>query len=406
MRSGLKRFAATGGNITLEVNGKPAQLSVTPDTTLLQAVRESLNLTGAKEVCDRGACGACTMLVDGRSVNSCMMLAIDAVGQEDHDGRRAHEGRPARPRAAGVCRARRLPVRVLHSRASSCGRGRCWMKRPSRAATRSSTACAATSAAVRRTCESSPPSRPRRKEARHELPRWTIVWPWKTTRPRLDIVEKVNGTAKYTTDYYLPNMMWAAYIRSDFGDAQLRSSNVEAARAVKGVLEVEIDKEAGRYHGDRLGHVCAESRQALEQALDGARFEVRGPLAAARGSRTSARRSTDLKPADNDADAQKALDESEVVAEAEFQTQVQTHVVPGAARLRRRLSRRLGRGLRLDAEQLRLSQRPGARAGPAARPGRVPLRVRRRRIRQQVRRRQRRPARRADEQEIQAARAA
>jgi aerobic-type carbon monoxide dehydrogenase small subunit (CoxS/CutS family) len=82
VRSGLKRFAATGGNITLEVNGKPAQLSVTPDTTLLRAVRESLNLTGSKEVCDRGACGACTMIVDGRSVNSCMMLAIDAVGKK------------------------------------------------------------------------------------------------------------------------------------------------------------------------------------------------------------------------------------------------------------------------------------------------------------------------------------
>jgi aerobic-type carbon monoxide dehydrogenase small subunit (CoxS/CutS family) len=81
VRSGLKKFAASGGNISLEINGRPAQLTVTPETTLLRAVRESLNLTGAKEVCDRGACGACTMLVDGRSVNSCMMLAVDAIGK-------------------------------------------------------------------------------------------------------------------------------------------------------------------------------------------------------------------------------------------------------------------------------------------------------------------------------------
>jgi aerobic-type carbon monoxide dehydrogenase small subunit (CoxS/CutS family) len=81
-RAGLKRYAADGGNITLAVNGRTAQLTVTPDTTLLHALRESLNLTGAKEVCDRGACGACTVLVDGRSVNSCMMLAIDAVGHK------------------------------------------------------------------------------------------------------------------------------------------------------------------------------------------------------------------------------------------------------------------------------------------------------------------------------------
>jgi aerobic-type carbon monoxide dehydrogenase small subunit (CoxS/CutS family) len=79
---GLKRFPASGAAITFEVNGRPAKLTVTPDTTLLEAVRESLNLTGSKQVCDRGACGACTMIVDGRSINSCMMLAVDAVGRE------------------------------------------------------------------------------------------------------------------------------------------------------------------------------------------------------------------------------------------------------------------------------------------------------------------------------------
>ncbi len=81
-REGLKRYAASGAKIRLDVNGRAAELNVTPQTTLLQAVRESLHLTGAKEVCDRGACGACTVLVDGRSVTSCMMLAIDAVGHK------------------------------------------------------------------------------------------------------------------------------------------------------------------------------------------------------------------------------------------------------------------------------------------------------------------------------------
>jgi xanthine dehydrogenase YagT iron-sulfur-binding subunit len=80
--AGLKRYASSGANVTLDVNGRPAQLTLTPDTTLLQALRESLNLTGAKEACDRGACGACTVLVDGRSVNSCLMLAIDAAGHK------------------------------------------------------------------------------------------------------------------------------------------------------------------------------------------------------------------------------------------------------------------------------------------------------------------------------------
>jgi aerobic-type carbon monoxide dehydrogenase small subunit (CoxS/CutS family) len=81
-RSGLRRYAASGESIALEVNGRAAKLTTTPGTTLLEALRESLNLTGAKEVCDRGASGACTVLVDGRSVNSCMMLAVDAAGHK------------------------------------------------------------------------------------------------------------------------------------------------------------------------------------------------------------------------------------------------------------------------------------------------------------------------------------
>jgi CO/xanthine dehydrogenase Mo-binding subunit len=166
--------------------------------------------------------------------------------------------------------------------------------------------------------------------------------------PRIDIVEKVTGSAKYTTDYYLPRMLWAAYIISDFGDARLRKSNIAAARAVQGVLDVQIDKKQGRYHGDRLGHVCAESRAAMEQALAvlDLNFEARWPRSRLEDERTPL---AELKPADNDAEAQKVLDESEIIAEAEYQTQ-DAHI-DGAARLRRRLPRRVRRRLWLDSEQ-------------------------------------------------------
>ncbi|HEY3391360.1 MAG TPA: xanthine dehydrogenase family protein, partial [Lacipirellulaceae bacterium] len=142
--------------------------------------------------------------------------------------------------------------------------------------------------------------------------------------PRIDIVEKVNGSAKYTTDYYLPKMLWAAYIPSDFGDARVRSSNISAAREVKGVLEVELEKDAGRYHGDRIGHVCAESRKALEEALTvlDLKFEARWPRTRLEDERVPL---AEMEKAENDAAAQTALDESEVVVEAEYQTQVQTH---------------------------------------------------------------------------------
>ncbi|HEY7410497.1 MAG TPA: (2Fe-2S)-binding protein [Vicinamibacteria bacterium] len=68
--------------LTLRVNGQPRTLNVEPRVTLLRALRNHLDLTGAKEICDRGGCGGCTVLVDGRPVLSCLMLAVDAVGRE------------------------------------------------------------------------------------------------------------------------------------------------------------------------------------------------------------------------------------------------------------------------------------------------------------------------------------
>ena len=143
---------------------------------------------------------------------------------------------------------------------------------------------------------------------------------------RLDSPEKVTGKAKYTTDYYLPRMLWAAYVRSPYGNAKVTKSNVDAAKAVKGVLEVEMTKQEGRYHGDRLGHVCAESRAALEQAMSALALtcEVAGPVR----SRLDESRTPMEKlppPERNEKEADAALSSSDLVEEATFQTQVQTH---------------------------------------------------------------------------------
>ncbi|HJZ86225.1 MAG TPA: (2Fe-2S)-binding protein [Polyangia bacterium] len=67
--------------ITLRVNGTDKKLEVEPRTTLLTALREDLDLTGSKLVCDRGSCGACTVHLDGQPVCACMLLAVDAQGR-------------------------------------------------------------------------------------------------------------------------------------------------------------------------------------------------------------------------------------------------------------------------------------------------------------------------------------
>jgi xanthine dehydrogenase YagT iron-sulfur-binding subunit len=68
--------------VTLKVNGTARQLAVAPWTTLLDALRESLDLTGTKKGCDHGQCGACTVLVDGVRIVSCLTLAVMKDGAE------------------------------------------------------------------------------------------------------------------------------------------------------------------------------------------------------------------------------------------------------------------------------------------------------------------------------------
>ncbi|WP_369214619.1 (2Fe-2S)-binding protein [Streptomyces flavofungini] len=73
---------STSSALTLNVNGEKHTLSVDHRTTLLDALRERLDLTGTKKGCDQGQCGACTVLIDGRRAVSCLQLAVAAEGRE------------------------------------------------------------------------------------------------------------------------------------------------------------------------------------------------------------------------------------------------------------------------------------------------------------------------------------
>jgi len=69
-------------SVNFTVNGAERSLTVEPRRTLLDALREDLSLTGTKKVCDMGNCGACTVLVDGRAMYACLMLAVDCAGRD------------------------------------------------------------------------------------------------------------------------------------------------------------------------------------------------------------------------------------------------------------------------------------------------------------------------------------
>ena len=68
--------------VTLQINGKPVKLNIEPRVTLVDALRNYLDFTGAKKVCDRATCGACTVMMDGKVVYSCTVLAIEAQGKD------------------------------------------------------------------------------------------------------------------------------------------------------------------------------------------------------------------------------------------------------------------------------------------------------------------------------------
>ena len=115
-------------HVTFEVNGERRTLELDTRTTLLDALREHLHLTGSKKGCDHGQCGACTVIVDGRRINSCLTLAVM------HEGSKVTTieglGSPERlhPMQAAFVKHDRLPVRLLHAGPDLLGLWRCWTR--------------------------------------------------------------------------------------------------------------------------------------------------------------------------------------------------------------------------------------------------------------------------------------
>ena len=68
--------------VELKVNGETYEVAIEPRRTLLEVLRDNLGLTGAKKACDTGDCGACTVIMDGKPVVSCLVLAVEAQGKE------------------------------------------------------------------------------------------------------------------------------------------------------------------------------------------------------------------------------------------------------------------------------------------------------------------------------------
>jgi len=106
-------------SLTMQVNGQSKQMHVDPRVTLLDALREHLNLTGTKKGCDQGQCGACTVLINGQRVLSCLTLAAQADGAEvtSIEGLASTEGTARRDRLCPPSPASKkvMPVQTMRS---------------------------------------------------------------------------------------------------------------------------------------------------------------------------------------------------------------------------------------------------------------------------------------------------
>ena len=255
--------------VSCEVNGAPTELTVHPDDDTLDVVRETLGLTGSKRACGHGACGACTMLVDGVPHATCLLPATALAGK-------VVTTIEALGDPADVSTLHPVQRAFLHHDALQCGfctpgfvveasafyeqwRALNGATRPDRDAIAAALAghlcrCGAYLSiyeAVGDACE-----------GKFDGPE--VEW------DRADGLPKVTGRAKYTVDTKLPGQLEAGVLRSPVGHAIVRGLDVAAAEALDGVEAVVRFVEDGgrlRYAGQEIAAVAAVDRRVAAEAL-------------------------------------------------------------------------------------------------------------------------------------------
>jgi xanthine dehydrogenase YagR molybdenum-binding subunit len=286
--------------LTLRINGKARNLTVEPRTTLAAALRDRLGLTGTKIGCDRGACGACTVHIDGTPVLSCSTLALDVGDREVTTIEGLARGQTLHPVQCGFC----TPGMVM-----SCAALLAKNPKPDRLAIRKAvsgnlcrcgtypkvfTAVMAASGQkpagwTLETRSGEPTEAPpegkawvgiaggsMRAEARAIPPGEAPPWPGNAglnvvgkSAPRLDGRAKVTGAARYTSDLQLPGMLYARRVVSPHPHALVKrvdTRKAEALRGVKAVFVVKVQEGAtlvdpsteknGRYPRVRYAGQC------------------------------------------------------------------------------------------------------------------------------------------------------
>jgi 4-hydroxybenzoyl-CoA reductase subunit alpha len=278
--------------VLLNINGKAESLEVAPQSTLLEVLREDLQLTGTKSGCEDGTCGSCTVLLDGAPVRACLLLAAEVQGKEIvtieglSDGEKMHPVQEAFVMHGGSQCGYCSPGMILTAKALLDQN-----PAPTEAEVRqaiSGNLCRCTG--YTKVVESviSVADRQDQPPPKEEAPcRFSVVG--KRT-PRPDAVPKARGETKFTADLYLPGMLHAKVLRSPYAHARILNIDTSRAERLPGVRAVITGKDAIPY---KWG-VFAYTRDMQLLPSDKARFFGQEVAAVAAVNEETAREAVDL----------------------------------------------------------------------------------------------------------------
>ncbi|MGE0479147.1 MAG: molybdopterin cofactor-binding domain-containing protein [Phycisphaerae bacterium] len=336
----VRRVGPGPAPLELKINGRSHRVNVEPRATLLTVLRDQLDLTGAKEVCSRGACGACNVHLNGVVVNACMLLAHDAAGAEIRTIEGLAKGEALDPVQAAFCKHDALqcgyctPGLVMSVRGLLDRKPKPSLQEVQEACAGNICRCGTYPKVFEAALAAAGVATPVGNEADN------ADKAWESQLGRLDAPLKVTGKAKFTADVNLPNMAYATILYCPYGRAELKSFSEEAAKKVPGVLDVLVRKrERFKYAGQPAGYICAESPAAiddalaalnlkwetLEPALDPIAEHERefGPIPAPLDKAKPAGRGGDR---DAGQTVEKAFETGHRLVERTYRTEIQTHV--------------------------------------------------------------------------------